>query len=136
MGCIFCEIVGSARECHPIYEDDDHIAFLDKYPIDHGHSLVIPKKHYETINQMDPQSIGSLFSIIPEIARNILRTTGASAFNLAQNNGRDARQIVPHVHVHIIPRYPGESIVWTKRQIPPSDDLARLAQSIRDGRSS
>lgn len=131
LSCIFCDIISKKREGHFIYEDEDHVAFLDKYPIDKGHSLVVPKKHHEKITDMDPQSVGNLFSQIPKIVRAIMAATNADAFSLAQNNGRAAKQIIPHVHVHIIPRYSEVGAIWTKRTIPSPDELDELAQKIR-----
>lgn len=131
MNCIFCDIVAGKRESHIIYEDDNHIAFLDKYPIDKGHSLVVPKKHHEKIIDMDEKGVGDLFMQIPHIARSIMTATNADAFSVAQNNGRAAKQIIPHVHVHIIPRYNDTGPLWTKRAIPSSEELEALAQQIR-----
>jgi histidine triad (HIT) family protein len=105
---------------------------LDKYPIDKGHALVLPKKHYEKIIDMDPKNVGELFSQIPKIVKAIMSATKADAFSLAQNNGRAAKQIIPHVHVHIIPRYNEMGAVWTKRTIPSPEDLEALAQQIRE----
>ena len=132
MSCIFCDIISKNREGHFIYEDENHVAFLDKYPIDKGHALVVPKKHYEKIIDMPESNVGNLFSAIPKIARAILSATQADAFSLAQNNGRAAKQIIPHVHVHIIPRYESMGAVWTKRTIPSSDELESLAKKIRE----
>lgn len=132
MECIFCEIVEGRRECHAVYEDESHIAFLDKYPIDKGHTLVVPKKHYERITDMDKKNVGDLFSCVPFITRAIIAATHADAFSLAQNNGRAAKQIIPHVHVHIIPRYNDTGPLWTKRTIPDSSDLEALARQIRE----
>lgn len=131
MDCIFCDIISSNREGHFVYEDENHVAFLDKYPIDKGHVLVVPKKHHEKITDMDEKNVGELFSIIPKIAKGIMKSTGAVAFSLAQNNGRAAKQIIPHVHVHIIPRYAEMGAVWTKRTIPSSDELNDLATAIK-----
>lgn len=131
MGCIFCDIIDGKREGHLVYDDGEHVAFLDKYPIDKGHTLVVPKKHHEKITDMDEKSVGILFSKVPIVARAIIRTTSADAFSLAQNNGRAAKQIIPHVHIHIIPRYNETGSMWTKRTIPTSDDLKALAQQIR-----
>lgn len=132
MSCIFCDIISKNREGHFIYEDENHVAFLDKYPIDKGHALVVPKKHYEKIIDMPESNVGNLFSAIPKIARAILSATQADAFSLAQNNGRAAKQIIPHVHVHIIPRYESMGAIWTKRTIPSSDELESLAKKIRE----
>lgn len=131
MDCIFCEIIEGKRDGHFIYQDKKHVAFLDKYPIDKGHALVLPKMHHEKIVDMIPDDVGELFSTIPKIAAAILSATKADAFSLAQNNGRAAKQIIPHVHVHIIPRYNEMGAVWTKRTIPTPDELESLAVQIR-----
>jgi len=131
MGCIFCDILDGTRDGYFVYEDKDHIAFLDKYPIDNGHTLVIPRKHHEKITDMDSNDVGKIFSLIPKIAKAILAGTGADAFSLAQNNGKAAKQIIPHVHIHIIPRYNNKGTVWTKRQIPTDEVLSELAVKIK-----
>ena len=73
----------------------------------------------------------SLDWLIPKIAKAVLAGAGADAFSLAQNNGKAAKQIIPHVHIHIIPRYNNKGTVWTKRQIPSDDMLSELAAKIR-----
>ncbi|MFB5636968.1 MAG: HIT family protein [Nitrosarchaeum sp.] len=131
MSCIFCDIMSGVRTGHILYEDTSHVAFLDKYPIDLGHSLVVPKKHHEKITDMDSNMVGELFSIIPKIANAILTATGADAFSLGQNNGKAAKQIIPHVHVHIIPRYNHKGTIWTKRSISNDEELSALAKKIK-----
>ncbi|MFB5628905.1 MAG: HIT family protein [Nitrosarchaeum sp.] len=131
MSCIFCDIMSGVRTGHILYEDTSHVAFLDKYPIDLGHSLVVPKKHHEKITDMDSNMVGELFSIIPKIANAILTATGADAFSLGQNNGKAAKQIIPHVHVHIIPRYNHKGTIWTKRSISNDEELSTLAKKIK-----
>jgi histidine triad (HIT) family protein len=131
MTCIFCDILDGTRNGHLVYEDQDHIAFLDKYPIDDGHTLVIPRKHHEKITDMDSNDVGKIFSLIPKIAKAVLAGAGADAFSLAQNNGKAAKQIIPHVHIHIIPRYNNKGTVWTKRQIPTDEVLSELAVKIK-----
>ena len=84
---------------------------------------------------MDPASVGALFSLVPKIAKAILDATGADAFSLGQNNGRAAKQIIPHVHVHIIPRYNHKGTVWTKRSISDDQELAELAKKIKSSRN-
>jgi histidine triad (HIT) family protein len=131
MNCIFCEIIQGTRKGHFIYEDENYVAFLDKYPIDKGHSLVLPREHHEQVTDMNPEKVGELFSIVPKIAKAVVNTTKADAFSMAQNNGRAAKQIVPHVHVHIIPRFNDRGTVWTKRDIAKDDELEILAEQIR-----
>ncbi len=131
MNCIFCEIIQGTRKGHFIYEDENYVAFLDRYPIDKGHSLVLPREHHEQVTDMNPEKVGELFSIVPKIAKAVVNTTKADAFSMAQNNGRAAKQIVPHVHVHIIPRFNDRGTIWTKRDIAKDDELEILAEQIR-----
>ena len=131
MHCLFCDILDGKKDGHFLYEDDSHVAFLDKYPIDVGHSLVLPRKHHEKITDMTPEDVGTIFALVPKIAKAILDATNADAFSIGQNNGRAAKQIVPHVHIHIIPRYNNKGTVWTKRQISNDNDLSELAKKIR-----
>lgn len=131
MTCIFCDILSGKRGSHVIYEDEMHVSILDKYPIDTGHSLVIPRQHHEKITDMKPDAVGQLFSIVPKIAQGILQATDADAFSLGQNNGRAAKQIIPHVHIHIIPRYNHKGTIWTKRSIENDSELLKLAERIR-----
>ena len=116
MDCIFCDILSGKRNAHPI---------------DVGHTLVIPKQHHLLITDMDHESVGQLFSLIPRIANAVLKATHADAFSLGQNNGKAAKQIIPHVHVHIIPRYSYKGTVWTKRGIVEDSVLSELARRIR-----
>ncbi len=131
MDCIFCEIVAGKKQAHFIYEDKTHIAILDKYPFQRGHALVMPRMHHEKIIDMGTKNVSMLFSKVPLIARGILDATQAEGFNIGQNNGRAANQIIPHVHVHIIPRYANTGTIWSKRMIGNDDDLAELASRIR-----
>ena len=131
MNCIFCEIVQGKKVGHFIYEDENYVAFLDIYPIDTGHSLVMPREHFEKITDMTAEKVGELFSKIPKIAKAVIEATKADAFSVAQNNGRAAKQIVPHVHIHIIPRYESRETIWTKREIPKENELKILAERIR-----
>ena len=132
MTTIFTDIIEGKRPGFIIFEDDKHIAILDKYPIDTGHSLIIPKTPYEKITDMPKNDVALLFSLVPQVANAILKATGAVAFSIAQNNGKEAKQIIPHVHVHIIPRYADKATMWTKREIPSDDKLEELRQKIKN----
>jgi len=131
MNCLFCDILSGKRDGYFIYEDNLHVSFLDKYPIDTGHSLVVPREHHEKITDMASSDVGQMFSIVPKIAKAILDATGADAFSIGQNNGRAAKQIIPHVHIHIIPRYNNKGTIWTKRSIADDAELSKLAEKIK-----
>ncbi len=132
MDCLFCNVINKKEDAYVIFEDDSHVAIMDKYPIQKGHSLVMPKMHHEKITDMTDVAVAKLFSKVPVVARAIIAATGADGFNIGQNNGRSANQIIPHVHVHIIPRYGQAGNLWTKRMISNEDDLAALAKKIKN----
>ena len=129
--CIRDRIIDRKLPGFFVFEDQNHVAILDKYPIDHGHTLVIPKKPYELLTEMPQNEVAELFSLVPVIAMAVKKATGADAFSIAQNNGKAAKQIIPHVHVHIIPRYSNKGTVWTKRNIPDDSELENLSKKIK-----
>ena len=131
MASIFTQIIDRKLPGFFVFEDQNHVAILDKYPIDHGHTLVIPKKPYELLTEMPQNEVAELFSLVPVIAVAVKKATGADAFSIAQNNGKAAKQIIPHVHVHIIPRYTNKGTVWTKRNIPDDSELENLSKKIK-----
>ena len=129
--CIFCDIINGKLPCYLIHEDDKHIVILDRYPIDIGHSLIITKKPYEKLTDMNTEEIMDLFSKIPKIINAIIKATNADGFSIAQNNGKAAKQIIPHVHVHIIPRYNATGTLWTQRKLEEDSELNKLVEKIR-----
>jgi len=131
MGCLFCEIIAGKTPAYFVYEDSTHVAIMDKYPIHRGHTLVMPREHHEKIIDMTPTSVSELFTRILPIARGVIEATTADGFNIGQNNGRAANQIIPHVHVHVIPRYSQVGVAWPKRSVADEKDLEELAAKIR-----
>ncbi|MEE8198809.1 MAG: HIT family protein [Thermoplasmata archaeon] len=131
--CIFCRIVRGEEEAALVYEDDTYLAFMDIQPINPGHILVLPKVHQETVFDMVPEEAGALFAQAARLAVAVKEAMGADGINIGQNNGRAAQQIVPHVHVHVIPRYADDSPAgrWPLRKTVPLADLEDLAQAIR-----
>jgi histidine triad (HIT) family protein len=107
---------------------------MDKYPINRGHTLVIPTRHYENLLQMPPAEVGRLYSIVPAIAKAVVSAVKADGFNVGQNNGIAANQIVPHVHIHIVPRFIDDSPDgrWPARAVAPNEELTNIAQRIKD----
>jgi histidine triad (HIT) family protein len=102
---IFSKILAGQIPCHKVYEDDQVLAFLDIGPLSYGHTLVIPKQPAETLDALSDESAAALGRALPKVARAVLAATGATAYNVLQNNGAAAHQAVFHVHFHIIPRY-------------------------------
>lgn len=131
--CVFCHIVRGEEAAALVYEDDTYLAFMDIQPINPGHILVLPKVHRETVFEMEPKEVGALFAQAARLARSVKAALGADGINIGQNNGRAAQQIVPHVHVHVIPRYADDSPAgrWPSRKTAPLADLEDLAREIR-----
>jgi histidine triad (HIT) family protein len=131
--CLFCSIINNKIPAVIIYEDENFMALMDKYPINHGHSLVIPRSHHESLLSMTPSEVGKLYSIVSTVSKAVISAVHADGFSIGQNNGRAANQIIPHVHVHIIPRYAGDSREgkWPSRTIGDPQELTITSQKIR-----
>ncbi len=104
--CIFCKIVSGEIPKDFIYEDEHCVAFLDIDPVNVGHTLVIPKKHFVTIDEMDKEEYDRLSEAILKLSKGILSIN--DGMNMMQNNREVAGQVVPHVHFHLIPRHKGD----------------------------
>ena len=116
-----------------VYKDDGFLVLMDRYPITEGHTLVIPKKHYDNLLFMPCREVGKLYSLVPIIARAVISAVNADGFNVGQNNGKAANQIVPHVHVHIIPRFSDDSQNgrWPARHVASHEELTNVAERIK-----
>ena len=128
---IFARILRGDIPCHKVYEDEKVLAFLDVFPLSAGHVLVIPKEAAATLDQLSDESAAALGRVLPRLSRAVLKATGATAYNVLQNNGTAAHQAVFHVHFHIIPRFEdaGLGIAWPAGKLDGSAGQA-LAQSI------
>jgi histidine triad (HIT) family protein len=132
--CIFCKIVAGQIPCTKVYEDATCLVFMDINPISPGHTLVVPKKHYEAITEMPAEEAAALFKPIPALAAAVKAALKAEALNVLQNNGRAAGQAVDHLHVHLIPRWAGDGLGF--RWPAKSADfavLAKQAEAIKAG---
>jgi histidine triad (HIT) family protein len=129
---IFSKIVSGEIPCHKVYEDAHTLAFLDIGPISRGHTLVIPKKPYVTIDECDEETAGALGVAIAKVSAAVRKATGCEALNVLQNNGSSAGQAVMYVHFHLIPHYPGKAGLpfrWPTGKLD-DDDAAELKAAI------
>lgn len=92
-----------------MYEDANSLGFLDHFPLNPGHTLMVPKKHYETMREMPLGEVGELFVSVAKVMRGVFKASKANGINIGQSNGAAASQDVFHMHVHIIPRYSHDS---------------------------
>jgi histidine triad (HIT) family protein len=131
--CIFCAIVAGKQPGVNVYRDEDFMVIMDKYPINVGHTLLIPTKHYDNLLRMPSTEVGKLYTLVPDMAKAVVAAVKADGFNVGQNNGIAANQIVAHVHVHIVPRFIDDSPdgKWPARRVANQEDLSKIAQKIR-----
>jgi histidine triad (HIT) family protein len=105
--CIFCKIVSKEAPSSVVYEDSDVIAFMDIKPVSEGHTLIIPKKHYDDIFDIPEEQIAIAHKITKRIALAVKKVTKADGISIVQQNGKAAGQEIFHLHIHIIPRFEG-----------------------------
>jgi len=108
MSCTFCDLIQGAAEVSVCYEDAEALAFMDIQPVNAGHVLVVPRKHYESMLDVPPDVGAHLFSVTMRLANAVRRVTRCEGMNLVVNDGVAAGQDVFHYHVHIIPRRQGD----------------------------
>lgn len=131
MDCVFCKIVHGELAAYKIFEDSETLAFLDIHPMTDGHTLVIPKQHAERFSELPPELVGKLFQTVQKVSAQVVRALSAPGLNVGFNDGSAAGQAVPHLHVHIIPRFPGDgggsfhSIIYTRHK-RPLEEIHRL----------
>ena len=108
--CIFCKMAAGQVPIVKIYEDDAVLAFLDIGPVSDGHTLVIPKQHFEKLHDCPAELLGRVSSRLGKIAGAVAAAMNSDGYNLLCNNGRAAGQLIEHVHFHIIPRNAGDGV--------------------------
>ena len=138
MPSIFTRIILREIPCHEVYRDEHVIAFLDISPLSLGHVLVVPVEEREFLHELSDESAAAIGRVLPRVARAVIAATGATAYNVLQNNGAAAHQAVPHVHFHIIPKYGegsgvgcGLGVQWNAGQLA-SADATKLMAKIRE----
>ncbi len=121
MPTIFDKIIAGEIPCHKVYEDDHVLAFLDIGPLAEGHTLVVPKEAKAHLHELSDESAAAIGRVLPRLCRAVLSATGATAYNILQNNGAEAHQAVMHVHFHIIPRRGSEGLglTWNAGTLQP-----------------
>ncbi len=133
---IFSKILRGEIPCHKVYEDAHTFAFLDIFPLSAGHTLVIPRKQVARLDELDEVSAAAMGVALVRVAKAVLRVTGATAYNVLQNNGPEAHQAVFHVHFHIIPKHAdgsGLGIGWKAGKLESQagrELAARVASAI------
>jgi len=130
--CLFCKIVKKEIPSDIIYEDDDFFAFLDINPNNPGHSLIVPKKHYENIYNLPDEILKNIAPLIKKRAAAVKNGVNADGINIIMNNDGAAGQIVPHAHFHIIPRFANDGYKhWPGKSYANKEESAKTAEKIK-----
>ncbi|MCK4752036.1 MAG: HIT family protein [Planctomycetes bacterium] len=131
--CVFCKMVDGQIPVTKIYEDESTLAFLDIGPLSDGHTLVIPKQHFEKLHDCPPELLGQVGSCLGKIAKAVKDAMGSEGYNVLCNNGRVAGQLVKHLHFHIIPRNTGDAVFnrWPAYEYKEGV-IGKIAEKIRE----
>lgn len=132
---IFEKIINREIPATIVYEDEDTIAFMDMGPIIKGHTLVIPKTCCNLITDPPDDVVCKLMIVAKRIAAAQMKTLEADGVNIMQNNGKAAGQEVPHLHIHVIPRFKndGHQWNWAAKSYDSSAEMEAFAEKIREG---
>ena len=133
MDCIFCKIVSGEIPSVKVYEDERVLAFMDVNPINDGHLLIIPKAHAATIHEIAEADFLAVMSATHKLAAAVKKVLNPEGINLLQLNGKAANQVVPHLHVHIVPRWFGDGVTVSQWQLVAGDmkRIEGVAEKIR-----
>ena len=135
--CIFCQIVEGDIPSRTVYEDDDVVAFLDANPLAPGHTLVVPKAHHQFLGDLPEELSASVFAAVRELTPRVESAVDSDAHTIAINDGPAAGQEVPHLHVHVVPRFEGDGggpihAIAGQRPDLDDDELDDIAEDIRE----
>jgi histidine triad (HIT) family protein len=130
--CIFCKIVAKQAPSSILYEDDSVMAFLDIRPLIMGHTLVIPKAHYVDIFDISQKELAAVHLVSRKLAVAVKKATAADGISIIQQNGKAAGQDVFHLHVHVVPRFLGQTMPrFSELKVVERSLLEELAQKIQ-----
>ena len=132
MTCAFCKIISGEIESQIVFEDAVSLAFLDHRPLFPGHSLLVPKNHYETLNDLPAELIEPLFTNARLMARAVEQAMKAEGTFIAINNR--ISQVVPHLHIHIVPRRKKDGLkgfFWPRNPYKDEAELLKTRKAIQ-----
>ncbi|WP_433326678.1 HIT family protein [Spirillospora sp. CA-294931] len=133
MGCVFCEIIKGEVPAHVVLDVPDAMAFLDTRPLFKGHTLLVPREHFETLPDLPEGQVGPLFTHARRLASAMESVLDAAGSFVAMNNR--ISQSVPHLHVHVVPRNRKDGLrgfFWPRQKYESDAEAADYASRLRD----
>ena len=130
--CIFCKIAAGDIPSNTVYEDERFRVILDLNPASKGHALILPKNHADDLFDLPEEDRAAVLSVAAKVAGAMKKALSCSGINIVQNNGESAGQTVKHFHLHLSPRYDGDSamVLWNPGKSEP-DEQAKIAEAIK-----
>jgi histidine triad (HIT) family protein len=130
--CLFCKIIKGEVPSVKVYEDEHTYAFFDINPTNIGHTLVVPKEHFENIHDISEDALCQVMHTVKKIAPAIQKAVNADGLNIASNNNKAAGQIIFHAHTHIIPRFEDDGLVhWKGARNYNEGEVLEIAEKIK-----
>lgn len=130
--CMFCKIVRGELNANIVFEDNRTVAFLDIRPINLGHTLIVSRDHYVNLFDMPDDVLEEMAVNLRRVAKGIKLALNSDGINIGMNNGQAAGQIVPHAHMHIIPRYLGDGLTHWPGKEYTDGEMTEMAKRIKD----
>jgi histidine triad (HIT) family protein len=131
--CIFCKIIEGKIPSAKLYEDKEVFCFLDISPVNKGHALIIPKRHYENMLDMPEASIAHCYSTAKKVAQAMMEGVRCDGFNVTMNNYPAAGQVVMHSHIHVIPRFESDGLKhWPQGRYDDDEEREEIRSSIAE----
>lgn len=132
--CDFCDIVAGQEPARVVWRNPEALAFLPLNPATTGHVLVIPRRHYSTILDMDDAAARSLGAAVRVVAKGLCAALGPDGLNVIQSNGTAATQTIDHVHAHLVPRWADDNMpdIWPEKSPTAAADLDAIARTLRE----
>lgn len=116
--CIFCKIINKEVPAKIVFENNDILALVPKGEVSKGHTLIIPKKHFENIFDIDKNILEKLIAASKDLSEQLAKENNATGINLLHASGKDAQQSVFHFHLHIVPRYENDGLdLWLREKL-------------------
>jgi len=129
--CLFCKIIKKEIPCYKIYEDEETLAFLDITPTSEGHTLIIPKKHYENIHDIAEETLKNAMKTTKKISAKLKEKLNATGINIINASGKDAQQSIFHIHFHAVPRYKEDGLnLWFHGRKQEKPDFEEIKNKI------
>ena len=134
MGCIFCKIIAGEIPAVKVLDDERVLAFMDINPSSRGHMLVVPKKHAENIFEISESDLAAMIKVVKRCATAAKEALKAEGVTVLQLNGKASDQIVPHIHIHVMPRWENDGLSISSWEMKPGDmeEIKGIARKVKE----